>query len=221
MKRTGKVLAFFRKNAAYIVLAFCVLAVGLSLTLILLNDNAIEDQNNVQANPPIIQDQTPSDDLPTGGGEEIDDPIIPEPVVKVIDFAMPIDSPTAITEYTETLVFNKTLKRYSAHLATDFFAPEGTPVKAVYEGTIEKVDNSLLTGVSITIDHGDGLKTVYNSLESGDEVSVGQTVSKGDVIGYVSVSNRQESGYGAHLHFEVIENGESIDPVKYLVIDEK
>jgi murein DD-endopeptidase MepM/ murein hydrolase activator NlpD len=134
---------------------------------------------------------------------------------------MPVDAPENITEYSETMVFNKTLKRYSAHLATDFFAQEGTPVKAVYEGKIEKVENNLLTGVSITIDHGDGLKTVYNSIESGDLVEVGQTVSKGQVIGHVSVSNRQESGYGAHLHFEVIENGETIDPVKYLVIDEK
>ena len=218
MKGTDKILAFFRKNAAYIVLAFCVLAVGFSLTLIILNDNTIEE-NNVQIPPPIIEEDL-GEDLPTGG-EDVEDTIIPEPVVKVIDFSMPIEAPTAITEYTETLVFNKTLKRYSSHLATDFFAPEGTPVKAVYEGKIEKIDNSLLTGVSITIDHGDGLKTVYNSLESGDNLAVGQTVNKGEVIGYVSVNNRQESGYGAHLHFEVIEKGESIDPVKYLVIDEK
>lgn len=220
MKQSSKMSTFFKRNAAYIVLAFCVLAVGLSLTLILLNESEIEDTVNVE--PPAILEPSTDQDVSGSGGSDIIEDVIPEqPVIKVISFCMPVDSPTSVSEYSQTMVFNKTLKRYSAHLATDFFAEEGTPVKAVYDGTVEKVESNLLTGISITIDHGDGLKTVYNSLESGDLVKEGQTVSKGDVIGKVSATNKQESGYGAHLHFEVIEKGESIDPIKYLVIDEK
>lgn len=219
MNKSGKISTFFRKNAAYIVLAFCILAVGLSLTLILLNENGLDDTVNVE--PPAIIEPSTDQDVSGSGGLDIDDIIPEQPVIKVISFCMPVSTPTSITGYSQTMVFYKTLKRYSAHLATDFFAEEGTPVKAVYDGTVEKVENNLLTGISITIDHGDGLKTVYNSLESGDIVKEGQTISQGDVIGKVSLTNKQESGYGAHLHFEVIENGESIDPVKYLVIDEK
>ena len=106
-------------------------------------------------------------------------------------------------------------------MAIDFFAEEGTNVLAVYDGTISNIENTLLTGTTITIDHGNGLFTVYNSLADGDSVTVGQSVKQGDVIGQVSVSNRQEYKSGAHLHFEVYENGENIDPAKYLAFEEK
>ena len=43
----------------------------------------------------------------------------------------------------------------------------------------------------------------------------------GAEIGTVSTSNRQESKEGAHLHFQVVENGETINPAKYLAIAEK
>jgi murein DD-endopeptidase MepM/ murein hydrolase activator NlpD len=126
-----------------------------------------------------------------------------------------------MTEYSETMVWSSTLNRFSSHTAIDFFANEGSSVFAVYDGVVKSVETSVLKGTTITIDHGNGLLTVYNSLADGDSVTVGQKVSKGQVIGQVSVTNRQEYKDGAHLHFEVIENGENIDPIKYLDIAEK
>ena len=134
---------------------------------------------------------------------------------------MPVNTTISVGEYSETMVFNQTLNRYSSHKAIDFFAPEGTPVMAVYDGTIESVNTSLLQGTTIIIDHGNGLKTVYNSLLDGDDVIVGQKVTQGEVIGEVSATNRQESKDGPHLHFSVEENGQVIDPIKYLAIAEK
>jgi murein DD-endopeptidase MepM/ murein hydrolase activator NlpD len=83
------------------------------------------------------------------------------------------------------------------------------------------VENTLLHGTTITIDHGNGLKTIYNSLEDGELVTVGGQVKQGEVIGAVSVTNKQEYKEGAHLHFEVYENDVNIDPAKYLVYEEK
>ena len=134
---------------------------------------------------------------------------------------MPVTNPTAIGAFSDTMVWCSTLNRFESHLAIDFYADEGTSVLAAYDGTVESVESTFLEGVTVTIDHGNGLKTVYNSLLDADTVAVGQTVSQGDIIGDVSVSNRQEYKDGAHLHFEVVENGEIIDPAKYLSIDEK
>ena len=106
-------------------------------------------------------------------------------------------------------------------MGIDFFAEEGTPVYAVYDGTVKSVESNLLKGVTITIDHGNGLYTIYNSLADGETVTVGQKVLQGDMIGEVSVSNRTEYKDGAHLHFEVMEDGVLIDPIKYLAIEEK
>ena len=218
-KANGKFVLFLKKNALWLILSFCIIAVGLSVTLMMLTGG----DGGTQIEKPNDDDeiQTP------GGNEDEDDDVIgpgqddEEPVDTVIVFAMPVENATSIGEYSETMVFNSTLSRFSTHLAIDFFAPEGTDVLAAYDGVVESVTNDLLKGYTVTIDHGNGLKTIYNSLADGDGVTAGQQVAKGDVIGQVSVTNRQEYKSGAHLHFEVMENNALIDPGTYLVFDEK
>ena len=201
-------------------MALCALAIGLSITLVMINRNAalkLEDDSRNQAVTDITDPENPTDVTPV---DEPNDP--PEtPVTNVISFIMPVERTTAIEEYTETLAYNPTLKRYEAHKATDFFAEEGAPVYAVYDGVVCDVETTLLTGTTVTINHGNGLYTVYNSLADGDKVFVGQSVKQGAEIGAASVSNRQESAEGAHLHFQVIENGDVINPAKYLALEEK
>lgn len=200
---------FLRRNAVYLVLALCILAVGLSITFMLLtrdNDLTLKEPDT-QVNVPNQPTDTPNQD-----GVEVDKPLY---------FIIPIENPTAVGEYSETMVYNSTLNRYSSHLAIDYYAPEGTDVLAVFDGKVLSVETTFLQGTTITIDHGNGLCSVYNSLADGDSVNVGQEVSQGQVIGQVSTSNRQEYKDGAHLHFEVRENGQLVDPLKYLVSQEK
>ena len=218
MKRTERLFDFIKRNALYMVLSLCIIAVGVSVALMLSSDvdNTLSNDDVPSVNNPVDPDDTPSD--PVVNPEDT----TPEtPVDAPVVFIMPVANASSIGEYSETMVFNSTLGRYSSHLAIDFFAEEGTNVLVVYDGVVEDVQTTLLKGTTITIDHGNGLKTIYNSLADGDMVSVGQTVKQGDVIGQVSVSNRQESADGAHLHFEVSENGQYIDPVKYLEMQEK
>lgn len=218
MKRTERLFDFIKRNALYMVLSLCIIAVGVSVALMLSSDvdNTLSNDDVPSVNNPLDPDDTPSD--PVVSPEDT----TPEtPVDAPVVFIMPVANASSIGEYSETMVFNSTLGRYSTHLAIDFFAEEGTNVLAVYDGVVEDVQTTLLKGTTITIDHGNGLKTIYNSLADGEMVSVGQTVKQGDTIGQVSVSNRQESADGAHLHFEVSENGQYIDPAKYLEMQEK
>lgn len=229
MKKTEtRRMGFLRRNAVYLILAFCVLAVGLSLTLILTCKNDSVGGGSGQVTPvdpdkpdnpdnPVIPDNpdkpTPSDP------DKPDQPA--DPVTKTIEFVMPVASATEISSFTETLCYSETLGRFAAHKAVDFFCEEGTAVVAVEEGTVESVTKDVLKGITVIIDHGDGLKTTYNSLAEELAVTKGQKVKKGDKIGEASVTNRQEYKGGAHLHFEVSENGETINPAKYLSFDEK
>ncbi|MDY6368065.1 MAG: M23 family metallopeptidase [Clostridia bacterium] len=200
----NNVVNFLKRNLSYIVVALCILAVGLSVVFVMVSQ---KDTGTVKSVSGKVDDEPK--------------PVEPDPQPEQVSFILPVESYTDVELYTETMSYNSTLKRFSSHMATDFFAAEGTPVYAVYGGVVEKVENSLLKGFTVVIDHGNGLKTVYNSLEDADEVTQGKTVAKGELIGRVSVTNRQESKEGAHLHFEVIENGVSINPSKYLAIDEK
>lgn len=224
MKKTSRVSGFLKKNASYLVVVLCILAIGLTATFVAIN-NAKKGFDQGEVVLPNEENNKPNQDGSqnggTGGENEgtVTDP--EQPVVEVITFIMPVSSSTSIGEYSEQMVFNSTLGRFNAHMAIDFFAEEGTDVYAVYDGTVESVVTELITGTTIVIDHGNGLKTVYNSILDGDGVSIGQKVSQGDVIGQVSSSNRQEYKSGAHLHFQVEENGEIINPAKYLSMQEK
>lgn len=210
-EKRNNVLLFFKRNAVYLVLALCILAVSFSITFMLINKN---DDLKIDANNSTISKPNQDDTASSPDDENVS-------VIKPVEFIMPVLNPTSIGEYGETMVYNSTLNRYTAHLAMDFYAPEGTSVCAVYDGTVVSVENTFLQGTTITLDHGNGLYSIYNSLADGDSVSVGSAVKQGDIIGEVSVSNRQEYKAGAHLHFEVKENGSLIDPAKYLQAQEK
>ena len=167
--------------------------------------------------------QCGGDEKPDEPDEPTDKPDEPDtkPTVK-ISFVMPVENATILTDYTATsVVFNKTLNVYTGHLAIDFAAEAGTAVKAVFDGVVESVETSYLTGTTITIKHNDNLKTVYNSIEADEKLTAGATIKQGDVIGTVSDNNKQEYKDGAHLHFEVYENGKKISPYKYLAVTEK
>jgi murein DD-endopeptidase MepM/ murein hydrolase activator NlpD len=98
------------------------------------------------------------------------------------------------------------------HYGMDFTAKSGTVVYATGDGVILKADNSLSGyGNHIEINHGFGYVTLYAHL-SKYNCRPGQKVKRGDVIGYVGSTGRSEA---PHLHYEVIKNGEKINPLNF------
>ena len=87
------------------------------------------------------------------------------------------------------------------------------PVKAAAAGTVTAAGLNGGYGRFISIDHGSGMSTAYGHM-SALAVTVGQQVSRGQVIGYVG-----SSGYstGPHLHFEVRENGQTENPLQFAI----
>lgn len=98
------------------------------------------------------------------------------------------------------------------HDGVDFRAKLGSPVKAAGDGTVEIVSQGDPTyGNYIRLRHGDQYQTVYASLND-IKVEKGQTVKKGQVIGTVGKSIPDSN---IHLHYEVIKNGNQVDPDEY------
>ena len=131
-------------------------------------------------------------------------------------FVRPVDAalPTVFVE--DALTFNPTLGVWRFHGGLDIYADLGSPVMSVADGEVENVDIDILLGNVVVIRHAGGLTSLYANLDSAIPVSVGDRVSAGDVIGAVGNSAPSKALQDAHLHFEMTQNGEVVNPLRYL-----
>ena len=105
------------------------------------------------------------------------------------------------------------LRASAGHLALDIAAPYGSQIVAAQGGTVSWAGwRNNGGGYVISINHGNGMTTVYNHLGS-IWVSPGQYVSGGQGIGGVGCTGMCT---GPHVHFEVIVNGVIDNPLRYL-----
>jgi murein DD-endopeptidase MepM/ murein hydrolase activator NlpD len=98
------------------------------------------------------------------------------------------------------------------HQGLDISLEKGSPVYATADGTVESAAYNGDYGNLIVLKHGFGLTTRYGHL-SGFAVKSGQTVKRGDVIGYVGATGRAT---GPHLHYEILTNGQLMNPLQLL-----
>ena len=102
--------------------------------------------------------------------------------------------------------------QYKNHGGTDIGASYGSAIYAADSGTVVTVGyDANGYGNYVMIDHGNGMQTLYGHMSSV-AVSQGQGVSKGQTIGYVGSTGLST---GAHLHYEVRQNGERVNPENY------
>ncbi len=99
------------------------------------------------------------------------------------------------------------------HNGIDLAGPTGTPVYATADGIVGKAKYWGSYGNYVQIEHGGQLQTRYAHL-SGYTVSPGDTVRKGQLIGYIGSTGRST---GPHLHYEVRIAGQAVDPSPYMV----
>lgn len=98
------------------------------------------------------------------------------------------------------------------HSGVDLAARAGSPIVATSDGAVKTAEWNGGYGLFVALDHGGGLQTRYGHM-SRLNVSAGQRVRKGDVIGYVGSTGRST---GPHLHYEVRMNGQAVDPAPLL-----
>lgn len=106
---------------------------------------------------------------------------------------------------------------FEYHEGQDIDATYGTPVQAPADGKVIIAGRQRGYGNVIYLDHGAGLSTRYGHL-SQINVTVGQTITRGQVIGLVGSTGRST---GPHLHYEVRINNQPVDPRRYLPGAEK
>jgi murein DD-endopeptidase MepM/ murein hydrolase activator NlpD len=175
-------------------------------------------------------------DVDPNPGPGVEDPIIDEPVItepepdppivtnpEPIVFVSPVANQMVVREHNvNELIHWVSLNHFAVHRGVAFSGDEGTQVMAVFGGTVTRVVDSgrdQLHGNQVHIDHGDGLITVYTSMDEVN-VTVGQTLTKGQVIGTMGRAGRLNE-IGTHVHVEVFLNGRSIDPFLFIPSGDK
>ena len=114
--------------------------------------------------------------------------------------------------------YHPILRHRRMHTGIDLSAHQGTPVYATADGTVTVSGRSTGFsgyGICVVVNHGFGFQTLYAHL-SGTKVRNGQKVKRGELIGYVG---RTGLAQGSHLHYEVIQNGNRVNPVYFFFND--
>jgi murein DD-endopeptidase MepM/ murein hydrolase activator NlpD len=104
------------------------------------------------------------------------------------------------------------LHRMIQHRGIDIGVPSGTPVAAAAEGRVIVASYQGGCGNMVAIDHHGGLSTMYCHM-SQIFVSVGQEVQRGQAIGAAGSTGLST---GPHVHFQVMQNGNPVDPMGFL-----
>ncbi len=164
--------------------------------------------------PEITQQETPAPTIVAPSPTPTPEPVVVEEPMP--EFIMPVDG-VIMREYAkESLLFSQTLDEWIIHSGIDIQADKTAVVKASAPGTVTAIKNDPRYGLTVVIEHSKGFKTVYSNLLTAEYVSVGQTVESGQTLGTVGNTATFEILDEYHLHFEILENDENVDPNLYL-----
>ncbi len=113
----------------------------------------------------------------------------------------------------DELVKSKTLDDWRIHSGVDIKGELGRDVHSIADGTVKSVATDSMMGNTVTIEHKDGMVSVYANLAEDIKLKAGDAVKNGDVIGKVGNSALAECMEEPHLHLEVKKDGKNIDPL--------
>ncbi len=173
--------------------------------------------------PPHFIENPDNDNDPDGDKNDEDENPPPDDTVDTstaYEFIVPVKDVNLSQAH--VFYYDKTLDRYCLHEGMDFKCDAGAEVLAAVDGTVKSVStNDMLYGAVITIEHADGITTVYKFIAPVENLKEGDKVSRGDVIATVATAVGTENADGDHLHFEVFKNNVMQDPDDYLDIISK
>lgn len=127
----------------------------------------------------------------------------------------PVEGEIVLGYSMDTTTYFPTLEEYKCNPAILIQSEAGTDVTASYKGTVLDIYEDAQLGTVVETSLGNGYEAFYGQLENVN-VSVGDTVEEGQVIGAVASPTRYFSVEGSHLNFKLTKDGEPVDPLDYL-----
>ena len=168
-------------------------------------DNTINTTNNTEQN-------TVGNTAVNHVGNTVDSTVVKDE----LSFCAPVSGEIIKDFAIDTLIYSNTLEEWTTHSGIDIKADKTTIVVASEKGTVESIKTDPRYGLTITISHSNGFKTIYSNLLTTEFVSEGETIEKGQTIATVGESSSFEIADEPHLHFEMYKYGNQVNPTIYL-----
>lgn len=127
----------------------------------------------------------------------------------------PISGNVIMNYSMDRTVYFATLMQYKCNPAIIIDAEIGAEVMAAADGVVTKIANNEETGLTVTMEIGNGYSLVYGQLENVN-FDVGDFVSQGEAIGTIAKPTKYYSVEGSNLYFQVLEDGKTINPMLLL-----
>ena len=227
---------FFAGKGFYIVLFLCVAVIGASVWAIMSLEKGEVEQDKAQASA--VSDEAGIDFADSQNEAAMAETEIPETspeegesqdaqetsaadtaqegAVALTEYVWPVSGEVVVFHSTSELIYDATMADWRTHSGIDISAELGATVAAINAGTVESIVDDPLHGTTVTIDHGNDVKSIYSNMAATPTVTGGQTVTAGEVIGSVGDTAIGESGIVTHLHLEINAAGVKVDPLDYL-----
>lgn len=128
----------------------------------------------------------------------------------------PVEGNILIPFSMDTPVYFKTLDQYKINPALYIAANVGKDVMVAAEGIVETIRVEPESGVTVTVYHGNGFKTIYGQLNKQLPVKEGDLVKKGQILGQVETPSKYHVLLDSHLYFKVTNNEKPINPIELI-----
>ena len=135
---------------------------------------------------------------------------------KELSFVKPVEGDIVREFAKDNLIYSETLKEWITHTAIDIKADKTSVIKSAAAGIVKSIVNDPRYGLTVVIEHDDGYETVYSNLLTAEFVVEGEEIEQGQTIGTAGNTAAFESSIESHLHFELLKDGEYLDPTIYL-----
>ncbi|MDI9488320.1 peptidoglycan DD-metalloendopeptidase family protein [Herbinix luporum] len=127
----------------------------------------------------------------------------------------PVEGNVIMNYSMDHLTYHATLMQFKVNPAIIIDAEVGTEVKSAADGVITEIYDDPVTGLTVTMDIGDGYSLVYGQLKDVN-YQVGDKLSEGEVIGLINEPTKYYTVEGSNLYFMVMEDGQTVNPMLLL-----
>ena len=129
--------------------------------------------------------------------------------------AWPASGAVLINYSMDKTVFFSTLEQYKYNPALIIGGEVGEMIGASAPGIVTNIEQSAETGTTVTLDMGNGYSAVYGQLKEVP-VQIGSYLAAGEIVGYLSEPTKYYSVEGPNLYFEVLKDGEPVNPMDFM-----